>query len=581
MRRVQELGQEAVSGVDLLCRTSAEFLRELAETDIGDGGGRVLASFVTGVYRAPGGRWVTVNRVCKRAGYEALRLPSLDICSRKICLQGDCGLHPEQLYVSLPEVGLAAINRLMTATGVVLCSWTACLPTTRQACADQLTKPVPFIFFVRNSRRGSISASPAGHSPGAGGGAGIAADDRRNSRAGAGAGAEAAVAKALSLLPLLLELHPRPAGAPPPTKQKGSGGGGGGAGGEVAATSSAADAAVAGQDRKGTGVVVVGDGQEGSSGRSGAGASESGGGDDELEAILGALLAVIRGGSASNREAALSALGSKVLPRLGGAAAGGREWLGELITDEDLLVAAIEDRSSRGAACHLRALGLTYKLLASSPELMSLALEPGCPLLPAVLDALGDGGLGGVGGETPSSRVAGGAAAAAAGAGTGVDGSGSSHHHRRVMSGNLKGGDVTPGTPRSAPRTPRLTGMPSDQRRGSRGGPADNEAAGRSGLAVLRIVGLVRACACACVCANRHAHALRIWRRTRFFWFPTCFVWGGCEYLGVRGATTTCWQAVLRTWLLKSETTRRPPPSPPLFCKLHTREPPIFLFVRL
>ena len=54
----QELGQEAVSGVDLLCRTSAEFLRELAETDIGGGGGRVLASFVRGVYRAPGGRWV-------------------------------------------------------------------------------------------------------------------------------------------------------------------------------------------------------------------------------------------------------------------------------------------------------------------------------------------------------------------------------------------------------------------------------------------------------------------------------------------------------------------------------------------
>lgn len=52
----QELGQEAVSGVDLLCRTSAEFLRELAETDIGGGGGRVLASFVRGVYRTPGGR---------------------------------------------------------------------------------------------------------------------------------------------------------------------------------------------------------------------------------------------------------------------------------------------------------------------------------------------------------------------------------------------------------------------------------------------------------------------------------------------------------------------------------------------
>lgn len=44
--------------MDLLCRTSAEFLRELAETDIGGGGGRVLASFVRGVYRSSGGRWV-------------------------------------------------------------------------------------------------------------------------------------------------------------------------------------------------------------------------------------------------------------------------------------------------------------------------------------------------------------------------------------------------------------------------------------------------------------------------------------------------------------------------------------------
>lgn len=265
------------------------------------------------------------------------------------------------------------------------------------------------------------------------------------------------------------------------------------------------------------GAVVVSDGQAGggkggSGGGGGVGASESGGGgggggedgDDELEAILGALLAVIRGASASNREAALTALGSKVLPRLGGASAGGREWLGELITDEDLLVAAIEDRSSRGAACHQRALGLTYQLLASSPELMSLALEPGCPLLPAVLDALGDGD----GGETPSSRVAGGGAGAAA---AGVDSSGSSDHHRRIMSATPKGGEgggVAPGTPRSAPRTPRLTGMAGDGRRASRGGAADNEAAGRSGLAVLRIVGLVRRarpnyldgarCVCAC-----------------------------------------------------------------------------------
>lgn len=343
----------------------------------------------------------------------------------------------------------------------------------------------------RNSRRGSISVSPVGHSPG-GAGAGLAAEDRRNSRAGAGAGAEAAVAKALSLLPLLLELHPRPAGAPPPTKQQEETAA---AADDVAAASSA-DVAASGPEGKGAGVVVAGEGQAGG-GKGGAGTSESGGGDgdDELEAILEALLAVIRGASASNREAALAALGSKVLPRLGGAAAGGREWLGELITDEELLVAAIEDRSSRGAACHQRALGLTYQLLASSPELMSLALEPGCPLLPTVLDALGDGGGAGVGGETPSSRVGGGAAAAAA---AGVDGSGSSsHHHRRITSGTPKGGEggggVAPGTPRSAPRTPRLTGMPGDGRRTSRGGAADNEAAGRSGLAVLRIVGLVRA----------------------------------------------------------------------------------------
>ena len=358
-----------------------------------------------------------------------------------------------------------------------------------------------------------------------GSGAGLAAEDRRNSRAGAGAGAEAAVAKALSLLPLLLELHPRPAGAPPPTKQQDEPAAAGGS--DVAATSSSSSAAAAvasaaaaaaaaadGAEGKGAtaGVVVVGgDGQAG--GKGGGAESSGGGGDDELEAILGALLAVIRGASASNREAALAALGSKVLPRLGGAAAGGREWLGELITDEDLLVAAIEDRSSRGAACHQRALGLTYQLLASSPELMSLALEPGCPLLPAVLDALGDG----EGGETPSSRVGGGAAAA------GVDGSGNSgHHNRRITSGTPKGGEggsVAPGTPRSAPRTPRLTGMSGDGRRPSRGGAADNEAAGRSGLAVLRIVGLVRAGGCAalafgveCVCVC----ALFLWK-VRFY----------------------------------------------------------------
>lgn len=197
------------------------------------------------------------------------------------------------------------------------------------------------------------------------------------------------------------------------------------------------------------------------------GGGASSGSDDELEAVLGALLAVLRGGSASNREAALAALGSKVLPRLGGAAAGGREWLGGLITDEGLLVAAIEDRSQRGAACHQRALGLAYQLLASSPELMSLALEPSCPLLPAVLDALDDLG------------------------GSGLDGSGGGHR-RSITGGTTEGGAAgTPGTPRSAPRTPRLSGLSGD-RRSSRGGcAADWDSAARSGLAVLRIVGLV------------------------------------------------------------------------------------------
>lgn len=322
------------------------------------------------------------------------------------------------------------------------------------------------------SRRGSLSASPVGHSPGAGG-AGLAAEDRRNNR-GAGAGAEAAVAKALSLLPLILELHPRPAGAPPPTKQ----GGGGGGKDRTAAAAAAVVSALQGKETGTT--VVVGDDEHGG--------ADAGDGDDELQAILEALLAVLRGASASNREVALATLGSKVLPRLGGAAAGGREWLGELITDKDLLVAAIEDRSSRGAACHQRALGLTYQLLASSPELMSLALEPGCPIFPAVLDALRDGGGGGLGGDASGSRP-------------GMDGSGSSHHHhnhRRITSGGGGdgggGGGVAPGTPRSAPRTPRLAGMSGDGRRMSRtGGTADSEAAGRSGLAVLRIVGLVRA----------------------------------------------------------------------------------------
>lgn len=292
------------------------------------------------------------------------------------------------------------------------------------------------------------------------------ADDRRGSRGGAGAGAEGAVAKALSLLPLLLDLRPRPASssvAVGVAVQPGSSG--------TAGERKAAGAAGAGADAT----------------------SSSGGGDEELEAVLGALLAVVRRGSASNREAALAALGSKVLPRLGGAAAGGREWLGDLIVDEELLVAAIEDRSASGAACHQRALGLTYQLLASSPELMSLALEPGCPLLPAVLDALDDGRGAGVGGDTPGAR-----AASIAG---GVDGSAGGHRRATAGTPNGAAGDGVggagvvgaPSTPRSAPRTPRLVGMPGERRR-SRGaaGGADGEAGGRSGLSVLRIVGLVR-----------------------------------------------------------------------------------------
>lgn len=300
-------------------------------------------------------------------------------------------------------------------------------------------------------------------SPGAAG----QADDRRSSRGGAGAGAEGAVAKALSLLPLLLDLRPRPASssvAVGVAVQSGSSG--------TAGERKAAGAGSAGADAT----------------------SSSGGGDEELEAVLGALLAVLRRGSASNREAALAALGSKVLPRLGGAAAGGREWLGDLIVDEELLVAAIEDRSASGAACHQRALGLTYQLLASSPELMSLALEPGCPLLPAVLDALDDGRSAGAGGDTPGSR-----AASIAG---GVDGSASGHRRATAGTPNGAAGDGVggagavvgaPGTPRSAPRTPRLVGMAGERRR-SRGaaGGADGEAGGRSGLSVLRIVGLVR-----------------------------------------------------------------------------------------
>lgn len=281
-------------------------------------------------------------------------------------------------------------------------------------------------------RRNSITsaASPSAQSPG---GAASQVDERRGSRigAGAGAGAESAVAKSLSLLPLLLDLRARSTGR--------------GATGDRSNLIATAGTAVAG-----------------------GGSSASVSNDDEIEAVLSALLAVLRGGSASNREVALAALGSKLIPRLGGAAAGGREWLGELITDEDLLVAAIEDRSQRGAACHQRALGLTYQLLASSPELMSLALEPGCPLLPAVLGALDDTGGCSSGGDASTRTTA----------EVGV------------------GGAATPETPRSAPRTPRLSGMSGD-RRGSRGagGAADGETGARSGLAVLRIVGLVRSLA--------------------------------------------------------------------------------------
>ena len=321
------------------------------------------------------------------------------------------------------------------------------------------------------SRRNSVGPSPAVHSPAA---AGLIAEDRRNSgssnRLGAGSGAETAVAKALSLLPSFLDLHYRPKKTvtapgdrtqPSSSTDKGKGGG------------AAAAAATA----------VASTGDVATSASPDASASAHPDGEDELEAVVGALLAVLRLGSVPNRQTALAVLGSKVLPRLGGAASGRREWLGELITDEELLVAAIEDRSSRGRSCHLQALGLTYQLLASSPELMSLALEPACPLLPAVLDALDDGG------DTPGLR-AGGAAAA------GVDGSGSG---RRLSapkagdSGGVVGGGASgaPATPKSAPRTSRLAVKSIDRRGGRATGVADGEATGRSGLAVLRIVGLV------------------------------------------------------------------------------------------
>lgn len=453
---LQELGQEAVSGVDLLCRTSAEFLRELAETDIGCGGGRVLASFVRGVYRAPAVRYeffpilfCSVANITRVQHNTATGFCVLLVFGTCVLYQFRCHFHCSSMYLAAKSaVFVASLNvphralRICLAFGFLKCDERSAekhrpqvIPNTQFAsspCSPSRRPSARGKTFPNTlRRRNSItsSTSPLAQSPG---GAASQPDERRSSRAGAGAGAaaEAAVAKALSLLPLLLDLRPRPPGR----------------GGSSSAASGASG--------------------DSSAAPAGGSSSASTGSDDELEAVLSALLAVLRGASASNREAALAALGSKVLPRLGGAAAGGREWLGELITDEGLLVAAIEDRSQRGAACHQRALGLTYQLLASSPELMSLALEPGCPLLPAVLDALDDTGGGSSGaGDAPA---------------------------RANTEGGV-GGVITPGTPRSAPKTPRLSGV-SGERRGNRGGAgtADGETAARSGLAVLRVVGLVR-----------------------------------------------------------------------------------------
>lgn len=103
----QELGQEAVSGVDLLCRTSAEFLRELAETDIGGGGGRVLASFVRGVYRAPAGRWVPDERTDGVVRFEACPLSSLDIF---IYMQAASGVFFVFFYGGI-DIAAACISR--------------------------------------------------------------------------------------------------------------------------------------------------------------------------------------------------------------------------------------------------------------------------------------------------------------------------------------------------------------------------------------------------------------------------------------------------------------------------------------
>ncbi|CAM9912598.1 unnamed protein product, partial [Discosporangium mesarthrocarpum] len=362
----QELGQEAVSGVDLLCRISPEYVKELAETDIGEGGVRVLASFVKAVYR---------------------------------------------------------------------------------------TSP---------NRHSKTSSSPVGAGVGGAMVRGSSIDDdgggNWNSGGGAGAGAEAAVGKAMGLLIPLLNYRTASSRT-------------------SSAASAAAAAAVA------AGVSTTGGG--GGIGGGGAGV----GTEDDLEAVVGALLAALRRGSIANREAALSALGSKVLPRLGApgsrawVALGGpeREWLGELVTDEGLLVAAIADRSPQGASCHVWALMLAYRLLASSPELMSLALQPSCPLLPAVLGALGRGG----------SRASGrgsGACGGGGGGGAGGDAAGAAVAHRRRDSVSSTGSATSPSTPRLGPRTPRSGKKQSVEGQGLLG---EGDAAGRSGLAALRIVGLV------------------------------------------------------------------------------------------
>ncbi|CAM9502730.1 unnamed protein product, partial [Choristocarpus tenellus] len=349
----QELGQEAVCGLDLLCRSSLEYLRELADTDIGEGGARVLASFVRAVYRSP---------------------PSS--------------------------------NRRLSGASAVS-------PTT-----VGLTR-----------------------------GIGMEDDDRGSGAPPATAGAEAAVTKAFALLSPLLDLHSISGRVS-------------GAGGAIA---------MAGVD--------VGDWVQGRRGGTSV--------DGDLEAVIGALLAALRRGSLANREAALSALGSKVLPRLeqrgdlGGTSTGGgegsrgeREWLRDLIMDEGLLFAVIADHSPRAVECCVRALGLAYRLLASSPELMSLALKAECPLLLAVLGVLDSEG-GGFG-------WGGGVHCGSGGADRGRGSAGVDLHTRRDSTSSV--GSVTnPGTPRLGPRTPRLSGKSGTEGKGV----LEGEALGRSGLAAV------------------------------------------------------------------------------------------------